>query len=203
MVIRGAEGSLDTGVEVNSFHFGRVENRIRVGPNETKMVATEGLEFGLRPGEKHWGFRLLRRVVVKPRAGVVVHGEKSITFVSNGPGEHARVVHVDTLSGLVVIPSEMGMSVFVRVGLDLGGQTVRALAVSRGNSGEVNFIRGSDAKRSKVEMAQFGMPPFPRVLSDLEFAAGSGIRHPPHWWFDNQPVCWSSFTQVLEIGPSS
>ena len=110
---------------------------------------------------------------------------------------------MDAFSGLEVITSEMGMSVFVRVGLDFGGQTVRALAVSGGNSGEVNFVCGSDAERSKVEMAQFGMPPFPRVLPDLEFAAGSGIRHPPHWWFDNQPVCRSSFTQILEICPRS
>ena len=42
---------------------------------------------------------------------------------------------MDAFSGLEVITSEMGMSVFVRVGLDLGGQTVRALAVSGGNSG--------------------------------------------------------------------
>ena len=69
-------------------------------------------------------------MVVEPGASVVVDCEESITLVSNGPGKHARVVHVDALSGFVVIPSEMGMSVFVRVGLDLGGQTVRALAAS-------------------------------------------------------------------------
>jgi hypothetical protein len=195
-------------VKVDIFHFGRVENRIRVGPNETKLVCAGGLKLGLSSGKEYWGLGFLRGVVIEPQTGVIVDGEESITLVSEGPGEHARVVHVHAFSGFEVIPSEMGMSVFVRVGLDLGGQAVRALAVSGGNSGEVNFVCGSDAERGEVEMAQFGMPPFPRVLSDLEFAAGSGIRHPPHWWFDNQwfdnqPVCRSSFSQILDICPRS
>ena len=91
----------------------------------------------------------------------------------------------------------------MRVGLDLCSQTVRTFAVLGGDSGEVNSVSGSDAERSEVEMAQFGVPPFPRVLPSLEFAAGSGIRHPPHWWFDSQPVCWSSFAQIVKIGTRS
>ena len=106
-------------------------------------------------------------MVIEPRASVVVDGEETVTLVSNGPGEHARVVHVDTLSGFVVMSSEVGMSMFVRVGLDLCSQAVGAFTVSGGHSGEVHFVLGSNAKGSKAEMAQFGMPSFPRVCSKL------------------------------------
>ena len=89
MIVRGAESSFHTGLEVDIFHFGRVENGIGVGPNETKVIATEGFEFGFSSGKKHWSFGFLSSMVIVPRTGVVVDGEKSITFVSNGPGEHA------------------------------------------------------------------------------------------------------------------
>ena len=170
MVVRGAESSLHTGLEVDRFHFGRVENRIRVGPNEAKFVATESSEFGFCPSEESRGFRLLCSVVVEPGASVVVDGEETIALVSYGPGEHARVIHMNAFSGFVVMPSEVSMSVFVRMGLDFGGQTVRAFAVLGGYSGEVNFVSGSNTERCEVEMAQFCMPPFPRVLPNLEFA---------------------------------
>ena len=104
------------------------------------------------------------------------------------------------LSRLVVVASEMGVSMFMRVGLNLCSQAVGAFTVSGGHSGEVHFVLGSNAKGSKAEMAQFGMPSFPRVCSKLKLAAGSGVSHPPHWWLDSQPVCRSRFAQGVEIG---
>ena len=140
-------------------------------------------------------------MVIEPRASVVVDGQEAVTLVPNRPGEHARIVHMHALSRLVVVASEMGMSMFMRVGLDLCSQAVGAFTVSGGHSGEVHFVLGSNAKGSKAEMAQFGMPSFPRVCSQLKFAAGSGVSHPPHWWLDSQPVCRSRFAQVVVVCP--
>ena len=142
-------------------------------------------------------------MVIEPRASVVVDGQEAVTLVPNRPGEHARVVHMHALSRLVVVASEMGVSMFMWVGLDLCSQAVGAFTVSGGHSGEVHFVLGSNAKGSKAEMAQFGMPSFPRVCSKLKLAAGSGVSHPPHWWLDSQPVCWSRFAQVVMVGPRS